>query len=190
MLMRIFTRSVKIKRKDRTMRYFLVITLSLALIVGCGKGEKEKTAAEAPANKPKMEQPSQPGTDILVKTDAPTPIPEDQYVTTPSGLKYADIKVGTGAQPKPGDYVVVHYTGWLTNGKRFDSSVLREKPFKFQLGKGKVIAGWDEGVASMKVGGVRQLVIPPQLAYGNRGVGGVIPPNATLIFEVQLLRIE
>jgi FKBP-type peptidyl-prolyl cis-trans isomerase len=110
-------------------------------------------------------------------------------VTTPSGLKYWDLKEGTGAVAKAGDKVKVHYTGWLTNGRKFDSSVDRGEPFEFRLGAGQVIKGWDEGVAGMKVGGKRQLRIPPELGYGPRGAGGVIPPNATLIFDVELLGV-
>ncbi len=111
-------------------------------------------------------------------------------VTTPSGLKYTDVKEGTGAQPRPGQTAVVHYTGWLLDGTKFDSSKDRGQPFSFPLGQGRVIRGWDEGVATMKVGGVRRLTIPPDLAYGARGAGGVIPPNATLTFEVELLDIK
>jgi peptidylprolyl isomerase len=109
----------------------------------------------------------------------------------PSGLKYKDEVVGTGPQPKAGQSVRVHYTGWLDQngqkGKKFDSSRDRGEPFSFTLGAGQVIAGWDQGVATMKTGGKRTLVIPPDLGYGARGAGGVIPPNATLIFEVELL---
>ena len=108
-------------------------------------------------------------------------------VTTPSGLKYTDVKVGTGAEAKAGQRVTVHYTGTLTDGKKFDSSKDRNQPFVFGLGAGQVIKGWDEGVAGMKVGGVRKLTIPADLGYGARGAGGVIPPNATLLFEVELL---
>lgn len=110
-------------------------------------------------------------------------------VTTASGLQYEDLTVGQGQAPQPGQTVSVHYTGWLTNGQKFDSSVDRGQPFQFTLGAGEVIRGWDEGVASMKVGGKRKLVIPPGLGYGARGAGGVIPPNATLIFEVELLGV-
>ena len=114
--------------------------------------------------------------------------------TTPTGLKYTDMKVGTGAEAVKGVFVEVHYTGWLyVNGKRdkkFDSSVDRNQPFSFQLGAHEVIAGWEEGVQGMKVGGKRELIIPPKLAYGERGAGGVIPPDATLIFDVELLRIQ
>jgi FKBP-type peptidyl-prolyl cis-trans isomerase len=111
--------------------------------------------------------------------------------TTQSGLKYEDKVVGTGATPQVGQTVVVHYTGWLTNGKKFDSSVDRNEPFKFPLGQGRVIKGWDEGVATMKVGGKRRLTIPSQLAYGSQNVGnGLIPPNSTLVFDVELLGVE
>jgi FKBP-type peptidyl-prolyl cis-trans isomerase len=111
-------------------------------------------------------------------------------VTTASGLQYEDTIVGGGAEAKAGDTVSVHYTGWLTNGSKFDSSKDRLQAFEFPLGAGRVIKGWDEGVAGMKVGGTRKLTIPPELGYGARGAGGVIPPNATLIFEVELLAIK
>ncbi|MBA2485862.1 MAG: FKBP-type peptidyl-prolyl cis-trans isomerase [Nitrospira sp.] len=111
-------------------------------------------------------------------------------VTTESGLKYVDLTVGTGREAAAGTQVTVHYTGWLTNGTKFDSSVDRHDPFSFPIGGGKVIRGWDEGVAGMKVGGKRKLTIPPQLGYGTRGAGGVIPPNATLVFDVELLEVR
>jgi len=111
-------------------------------------------------------------------------------VTTPSGLQYVDEVVGNGASPRVGQTVTVHYTGWLTTGTKFDSSVDRGQPFQFTLGQGQVIRGWDEGVASMKIGGKRKLTIPPDLGYGARGAGGVIQPNATLVFEVQLLNAQ
>ncbi len=120
----------------------------------------------------------------------PIPMSTDSAITTPSGLTYVDLTVGTGETAKAGDLVVVHYTGWLTDGKKFDSSVDRREPFSFSLGAGRVIRGWDEGVAGMKVGGKRKLTIPPALGYGARGAGGVIPPNATLVFDVELLEIR
>jgi FKBP-type peptidyl-prolyl cis-trans isomerase len=109
---------------------------------------------------------------------------------SPSGLEYWDIKVGTGAVAQTGQHVKVDYTGWLTNGKKFDSSVGTGKPFDFMLGAGQVIKGWDEGVVGMKVGGKRQLRIPPDLAYGAKGYPGAIPPNSTLIFDVQLVDVK
>ena len=130
----------------------------------------------------------------------PTPAPEaakkseSKMRTTPSGLQYEDIKEGTGATPKSGQTCVMDYTGWLwengAKGKKFDSSVDRGTPFEFPLGQGRVIKGWDEGVATMKVGGKRLLLIPAQLGYGSRGAGGVIPPNATLLFEVELIAVK
>ncbi len=115
-------------------------------------------------------------------------------VKTPSGLRYEDTVVGTGASPKTGQTCVMHYTGWLwvsdARGKKFDSSVDRGQPFEFQIGRGMVIKGWDEGVATMKVGGKRTLLIPPDLGYGSRGAGGDIPPNATLVFDVELLGLK
>ena len=117
-----------------------------------------------------------------------------QETATPSGLRYVDTKAGTGAAAKPGQTAVVHYTGWLSEGgrkgRKFDSSRDRGEPFAFPLGGGRVIKGWDEGVAGMKPGGQRTLIIPPELGYGGRGAGDVIPPNATLIFDVELIALK
>ena len=130
---------------------------------------------------------------VCATTVATAQTPE-KAVTTPSGLQMIDTQVGTGATPKTGQICVMHYTGWLyeggAKGKKFDSSLDRGQPFEFPIGTQRVIAGWDEGVATMKVGGKRTLIIPPQLGYGARGAGGVIPPNATLIFEVELLGVK
>jgi FKBP-type peptidyl-prolyl cis-trans isomerase len=122
-------------------------------------------------------------------TAAPTKV-IGEPVKTPSGLQYWDIKIGSGPEAANGQSVKVLYTGWLTTGKKFDSSVDAQRPFSFKLGAGEVIKGWDEGVAGMKVGGKRQLRIPPELAYGERGYPDVIPPSSTLIFDVALLGVE
>ncbi len=131
---------------------------------------------------------------VAVGMIAAAPAGAQPVTTTSTGLGIIDTKVGTGPSPKPGQTVVVHYTGWLyeggKKGKKFDSSLDRGEPFEFPLGKGQVIAGWDEGVATMKVGGKRTLIIPPSLGYGASGAGGVIPPNATLIFDVELLKVK
>jgi len=146
------------------MKRFLAVLLSLGLLLlalGCGGGGKK------------------PGGAALGDT-----------VKTSSGLKYVDMKIGTGPSPQAGQTAVVHYTGLLTDGRKFDSSKDRNEPFRFPIGQGRVIKGWDEGVASMKVGGQRKLIIPPELGYGDRGAGSVIPPGATLVFEVELLSVE
>jgi peptidylprolyl isomerase len=125
---------------------------------------------------------------------AAIPACAQNVMTTPSGLKIIDTKPGSGASPRSGQTCVMHYTGWLyengAKGKKFDSSVDRGQPFEFKIGQHQVIAGWDEGVATMKVGGKRTLIIPPNLAYGERGAGGVIPANATLLFDVELIAIK
>lgn len=117
----------------------------------------------------------------------PTPVNPGDYVITASGLRYYDLVMGDGPVVQNGMQVTVHYTGWLTDGRQFDSSLDRGEPFSFVIGRGQLIPGWEEGVLGMQVGGRRQLVIPPELGYGSQGAGGVIPPNATLIFEVEVL---
>lgn len=144
----------------------------------------EATPATAPV------QIAQAAADLtLDDSDAPTTMTDETLTTTESGLQYFDRVEGTGAMPQTGQRVTVHYTGTLADGTKFDSSRDRGRPFTFQIGVGQVIKGWDEGVATMRVGGQRRLVIPSELGYGSRGAGGVIPPNATLVFEVELLRI-
>ena len=145
----------------------ILMLLAGVLLGGCQPALKENPLKDYPGERTSMEK-----------------------HTTPSGLGYIDIVVGTGGSPKSGDTVTVHYTGFLTNGTKFDSSVDRGQPFSFAIGIGQVIKGWDEGVMSMKVGGKRKLVIPPQLGYGSRGAGAVIPPNSELIFDVELLGIK
>jgi peptidylprolyl isomerase len=117
-------------------------------------------------------------------------IMDEQVIETATGLGYFEIVEGTGARPKTGDTVSVHYTGWLKSGTKFDSSHDRGQPLEFPIGRGRVIKGWDEGVGTMKVGGKRKLIIPAHLGYGDSGAGGVIPPGATLIFEVELMGVK
>jgi FKBP-type peptidyl-prolyl cis-trans isomerase len=126
---------------------------------------------------------------VVPNTRSPTKVTGDG-VKTASGLQYWDIKTGAGEMAADGSHVKVHYTGWFTSGKKFDSSVDAHQPYEFTIGKGEVIKGWDEGVIGMRVGGKRQLRIPPELAYGETGYKNIIPPNATLIFDVQLLAVS
>ena len=120
----------------------------------------------------------------------PTIMADEETIQTATGLEYVEIQEGSGPRPKAGESVSVHYTGWLKSGEKFDSSHDRGQPIVFPIGKGRVIKGWDEGVATMKVGGKRKLIIPAHLGYGDRGAGGVIPPGATLIFEVELVAVS
>jgi peptidylprolyl isomerase len=150
-------------------------------LVACGDGE-EAGPAETPAVTP-AETPAE-------TVEGGPPEVSGEPTVTESGLQYIDIEVGTGDTPQPGQTVEVHYTGWLADGTKFDSSLDRGQPFSFPIGTGQVIDGWDEGVASMKVGGKRRLIIPPELAYGEAGYPGVIPANAELIFDVELLAIK
>lgn len=156
----------------KTLPYTLIVTLLAAalpfLISACAESQNGKADQTAPAAQAEG----------------------GETVTTPTGLKYVDLEVGEGPEATPGKNVEVHYTGWLENGTKFDSSLDRKEPFTFRLGAGQVIDGWDQGVAGMKVGGKRKLTIPPDLGYGNEGAGGVIPPGATLIFEVELLGVQ
>jgi len=164
-------------------KVILSLIILCVLLIGCQSEKANKSSTTPTSSKPATNQPSA----TAPSTDIPSGGPE---IATPSGLKYVDLVAGNGATPKPGQTAVVHYTGWLTDGKKFDSSVDRGTPFQFVLGQGRVIKGWDEGVSTMRVGGKRKLTIPPELGYGQRGAGGVIPPNATLIFEVELLEIK
>ncbi len=171
----------------------VMLTCVLLLVVTQLTGGSKETAiaAELPKTTP-IEAPSNLPPTTLVAQSANTTTARkievsEKYITTPSGLKYLDMVEGSGAAPKTGQTVSVHYTGTLEDGTKFDSSRDRGRPFEFQLGAGQVIKGWDEGIASMKVGGRRQLVIPPDLGYGSRGIGP-IPPNSTLLFDVELMK--
>ena len=170
-----------------------VAFLLIPFLAGCSS-DKPVRKEEAPAQPPMKEAVKE-----TPRKEAPVAKPKPEEEKKPeakkenvmaSGLKVEDLVVGDGPAAKAGDNLEMHYTGWLMNGTKFDSSLDRGQPFAFQLGAGQVIKGWDEGVAGMKVGGKRILIIPPALGYGARGAGGVIPPNATLKFEVQLVRIR
>jgi peptidylprolyl isomerase len=163
------------------------MSLGMALLLGigltvsltaCGDGEEAGPAETPPVTTP------------TPQVEGGPPAVSGEPTLTDSGLQFIDIEVGTGDSPQSGQTVEVHYTGWLTDGTKFDSSLDRGQPFSFVIGTGRVIEGWDEGVASMKVGGKRRLIIPPELAYGEQGYPGVIPANAQLIFDVELLAIK
>jgi FKBP-type peptidyl-prolyl cis-trans isomerase len=163
----------------RRLTYWLA-ALAIIALAGCAAGRAGRGPAALPAT-PATQQSTQPA--------APSATAASE-VTTPSGLKYQDLVVGNGTMAEDGMTVSVHYTGWLTDGTKFDSSLDRGQPFDFTIGAGQVIRGWDQGVKGMHVGGKRKLTIPPDLGYGDRGAGGVIPPGATLVFDVELLSVK
>jgi len=163
-------------------RWIAAVAVSWALALSAVGGALAEDKKEQP--------PAKPAEEAKKEEPAGKPAAKEKIVKLPSGLEYVDIEEGKGAMPKTGQRVSVHYTGWLKDGKKFDSSKDRGMPFYFEIGRGRVIKGWDEGVATMKVGGKRKLIIPPHLGYGAQGAGGVIPPNATLTFEVELLGVE
>ena len=150
------------------MRWLLFLTFLVAFALACGESDSS----------------------ISSKSNSEVNMDSNSTVTTSSGLQYTDLVVGTGAEASAGATAVVHYTGWLLDGTKFDSSLDRGVPLEFVIGQGRVIKGWDEGVGTMKVGGKRELIIPPNLAYGDAGAGGVIPPGATLKFEVELIELK
>ncbi len=152
--------------------------------------ERQRKLARKHGRRTPGDQPAQPAAAAVSVAPAEPELLEDGSVRLPSGLQYIDLVEGEGPAPQAGDNIEVHYTGWLENGTKFDSSIDRGPSFVFPIGVGRVIKGWDEGVVTMRVGGKRRLTIPAHLAYGDRGAGGVIPPRATLIFEVELLAIK
>jgi FKBP-type peptidyl-prolyl cis-trans isomerase len=182
------------------MRKYALLLLAAGLLAGGCKGQEATETASAPPGGPPpgaappaatTAAPEKPAAaDRTAGGAAKTSSTTAKMTTLPSGLKYVDLKIGKGESPKSGQTVVVNYTGTLQDGTKFDSSLDRHEPFKFVLGQGQVIPGWDEGIATMKPGGKRKLVIPPDLAYGASGQPPVIPANATLNFDVDLLRVE
>ena len=164
------------------MKWIILFSLMMFFIFGCGKDQTEETT-DMTENKQQEEMSAS-------TPSKPAKVAESDYQTTDSGLKYAILKETDGEKPKSGQTVVVHYSGWLPDGKNFDSSYKRNEPFQFVLGAHQVIPGWDEGIALLQKGEKAQLVIPPELGYGQRGIPGVIPPNSTLIFDVELVDIK
>ena len=165
------------------------VALAGVLAVGCASSHSA-AVQDKPATTTAAVAPAPATTPATTPGPVPAPTQEAKVHTLPSGLVYEDLVVGEGQVAEAGQTATVHYTGWLTDGTKFDSSLDRGDPFQFALGAGQVIRGWDEGVQGMRIGGKRKLTIPSDLGYGSRGAGGVIPPNATLVFEVELLGLK
>jgi peptidylprolyl isomerase len=180
----------------RALRNVAAVLIALAAVGSTACQKRTEPAADATTEAAPAAAPTDTSQVDAIAPAAPAPsskeaeVNDPELTTTPSGLKYKDLTVGTGATAAKGKTARVHYTGWLVDGTKFDSSLDRNEPFEFPVGGGRVIKGWDEGVAGMKVGGKRRLVIPADLGYGASGAGGVIPPNATLVFEVELLDVK
>ncbi len=164
---------------------FMLTCVAVLVLSPVGSRQDSAIAAKLTQTTPVATTTTENNTLVANKT-----MSDAKVVTTPSGLQYVELEQGTGETPKTGQTVVVHYTGTLEDGTKFDSSRDRNSPFSFKIGVGQVIKGWDEGLSTMKVGDRRQLIIPSELGYGSRGAGGVIPPNATLLFDVELLEIK
>jgi FKBP-type peptidyl-prolyl cis-trans isomerase len=167
------------------MKHFVPLTLAALLAMSalaCNQTESTTSSSGTTTSTSAKTETTTPA-----PATSTTPAPVGQEVTMPNGLKYTDVKVGDGDIAESGMMASVHYTGWLTDGTKFDSSLDRGQPFSFKIGAGQVIRGWDEGVKGMRIGGKRHLIIPPDMGYGANGAGGVIPPNATLVFDVDLL---
>ncbi len=188
MALKQFRKGKKTSMREIFISFGVIAAFSFLLLLSSILGNSNKQTAIASENTPEITQDTLISLNITNKELKDMDL--DKAISTPSGLKYLDIKEGEGESPETGKTVTVHYTGSLENGKKFDSSRDRGQPFSFKIGVGQVIKGWDEGVASMKVGGQRVLIIPSDLGYGARGAGGVIPPNATLIFDVELLEVN
>jgi peptidylprolyl isomerase len=167
---------------------WMAVALAVA-VTGCQQPQGGASATSGTTSSTSTTSTST-STTSTTQTTATSDGAASKEITMPNGLKYVDLKVGDGAIAESGQSATVHYTGWLTDGTKFDSSLDAGKPFTFRLGAGQVIRGWDEGVKGMRVGGKRKLTIPPDLGYGARGAGGVIPPNATLVFDVELLELH
>ena len=177
-------------RQHSTYRAASVLAIFATLMLtACGQAATTGRTLATPITSAAASAPTEPPAAAAAPT-VPTPAAQGNAMTTPSGLQYIELAAGSGPAPQPGDIVSVHYTGTLTDGTVFDSSYKRGEPIKFPLGRGRVIPGWDEGIALMKKGGKARLIIPPQLGYGAQGAGGVIPPNATLIVDVELLDVK
>jgi FKBP-type peptidyl-prolyl cis-trans isomerase len=173
-----------VRKRTTYLALLAALIVVAAMIAGCSGTPSAQTPTASTSSQPQAAAPAP-------ATATTSAAPASPGVTAPvTALKIVDKTVGTGPAAKAGDLVTVDYTGWLTDGTKFDSSLDSGKPFQFTLGNGEVIAGWDQGVAGMQVGGVRTLTIPPSLGYGANGANGVIPPNATLVFEVKLLKIN